>query len=48
MARQNCCKVFGPQEVTVLHCVNLAVRRAMLCGCDSSLAYASGCDIQGA
>ena len=34
MARQNRSEVFDPEEVTVLHCVNRAVRRAMLCGQD--------------
>jgi REP element-mobilizing transposase RayT len=34
MARQNRCDVFDPDSVSVVHCINRAVRRAMLCGVD--------------
>ncbi len=34
MARQNRSEVVDPQEVTTFHCVNRAVRRAMLCRVD--------------
>lgn len=34
MARQNRSEVFDPNEVSVVHCINRAVRRAMLCGVD--------------
>ena len=34
MARQNRREVFDPNEVSVMHCINRAVRRAMLCGVD--------------
>ena len=34
MARQNRSKIFDPNEVSVMHCINRAVRRAMLCGVD--------------
>lgn len=34
MARQNRRDVFDPDEVCVMHCINRAVRRAMLCGYD--------------
>jgi len=32
MARQNRCEVFSPSSVSIVHCINRAVRRAMLCG----------------
>jgi REP element-mobilizing transposase RayT len=35
MARQNRRALFDPNEVSVMHCINRAVRRAMLCGVDS-------------
>ena len=34
MARQNRSKVFDPNKVSIMHCINRAVRRAMLCGVD--------------
>ena len=34
MARQNRSEIFDPNEVSVMHCINRAVRRAMLCGVD--------------
>jgi REP element-mobilizing transposase RayT len=34
MARQNRSEIFDPNEVSVMHCINRAVRRAMLCGFD--------------
>ena len=34
MARQNRQDVFDPDEVSVVHCIQRAVRRAMLCGID--------------
>jgi len=32
MARRNRCEVFNPSCVSIVHCLNRAVRRAMLCG----------------
>ena len=34
MARQNRSEIFDPEQVSVMHCINRAVRRAMLCGFD--------------
>lgn len=34
MARLNRSELFDPKEVSVMHCINRAVRRAMLCGFD--------------
>jgi len=34
MARLNRSEVFDPMEVSVMHCINRAVRQAMLCGVD--------------
>lgn len=34
MARQNRREIFDPDKVSVMHCINRAVRRAMLCGID--------------
>ena len=34
MARQNRSEVFDPDKVSIMHCINRAVRRAMLCGVD--------------
>jgi len=34
MARLNRSEIFDPNEVSVMHCINRAVRRAMLCGVD--------------
>ena len=34
MARLNRRELFDPHEVSVMHCINRAVRRAMLCGVD--------------
>jgi len=34
MARQNRSEIFDPLQVSVNHCINRAVRRAMLCGVD--------------
>ncbi len=34
MARHNRSEIFDPDRVSVMHCINRAVRRAMLCGID--------------
>lgn len=34
MTHQNRRDIFDPDEVSVMHCINRTVRRAMLCGCD--------------